>query len=172
MRWTAIVLAAALLRCGEEEASGTVTVQGAPPAQAQVVVDAEPEHGGTVVAAGQYPVEVVAHRSGEVYAYALGDAPPPGDVEMTVSVPIQGRDTPRPVLMSWSPRHHRYEGRIRRAEIVAGPCDVALVVSGVEYAGHVAVIVVAPAIEVHVIEHRRGKHKWNGKHRGGVIIVR
>jgi hypothetical protein len=161
MRWTTTVLLVALMRCGSEETSSTVSVEGAPPPQ--VVVDAEPEHGGTVVAAGRYPVEVVAHRSGEVYAYALGDAPPPGEVEMTVSVPVRGRRTPRPVLMQWNPRESRYVGRVRSVEIEPGPCHVELAVGGVAYVGHAPVIIVAPAVEVIVVEQRG---KWKGKHRG------
>lgn len=162
-----IVLAA----CGAEDEAAVPTVEQGP--SSAPVIDVEPAHGGTVVAAGPHPVEVVAHRSGEVYAHVLGDAPPPRDVELTVGVPLRGRATPRPVRLRWDPRESRYEGRVRRLEIVPGPVDVTLVVAGVVYVGHVDVIVVAPAIVVPVVEVR-GKHKWKGKHghRRGVIVVR
>src|SRR5690606_21601525 len=129
--------------CGSDEDDAVVTVSDPPTAVADVVaeVSAEPEHGGTVVVAGQYPVEVVPHASGQVYAYVLGEAPPPAEVELTIEVPVAGRSTGRPVRMRWNPRRARYEGRVRRVEIVEGPIDVLIVVGGVEYHGHVDICV-------------------------------
>lgn len=174
----------ALLGCGsdeEEPATVTVTADEAPIDESgprTVVASVEPQHDGTVVMTGDYPVEVVAHESGQVYAYVHGDAPPPGDVRLTVEVPVEGRSSGRPVLMTWNPRNHRWEGRVRRLTVVPGPLDVRLVVGGVAYHGLVETIVVAPVVEVHVHEGRRKhKHKHRGhgrrKHRGrGGIEIR
>lgn len=162
------VIACAASACGSDEEETAIAAASGSPAEVAVEVSAEPEHGGTVVVAGQYPVEVVPHASGQVYAYVLGDAgPPPGDVELTIEVPVAGRSTGRPVRMRWNGRRGRYEGRVRRVEIVEGPIDVLIVVGGVDYHGHVDVCVLLPAIEVHVVEHRgKWKHKHKGKHRG------
>lgn len=163
----ALAAASGGIACGsDDEPEETVAVEGAPTVEEEAAASAEPEHGGTVVAAGRYPVEVVPHASGEVYAYVLGD-PPPADLELTVEVPVAGRSTGRPVRMRWNARQGRFEGRVRRVEIVEGPIDVLVVVGGAEYHGHVDVCVILPAIEVHVIEHHHhGKHKHKHKHRG------
>ncbi len=174
MRYSTILFAALLLGCGSE---AEVEVTPEPVAQPAVVeAPGQPpprsRHNGTVVMAGRHPVEVVPHRSGEVYAYMPEGAPPPSDVNLTVTVPVRGRASGRPVPMQWNPRRERYEGRVRRLEIVEGPVDVVLVVAGVEYVGHVDVIVIAPAIAVVVVDHH-GKHKHKhkrGKH-GRVIRI-
>lgn len=174
----------ALFGCGSGSESETVTVAQSADVEVEEVADdapetvvAEPRRGGTVVVAGRYPVEVTPHRSGQVYAYVLGDPPPPDRVELTVQVPVAGRSTGRPVRLTWNPARRRYEGRVRRVEIVEGPLDVVIVVDGAEYRGSVDVYVLFPAVEVQVIEVRgRGKFKRKGKgkhrRRGGVIIVR
>ncbi len=156
-----LMIALAVSGCGSDE-DETIEVAAASPEEV-AAASVEPEHEGTVVAAGRYPVEVVPHASGEVYAYVLGDAPPPGEVEITVRVPVAGRSTGRPVRLRWSPRQHRYEGRVRRVEIVEGPVDVVVVVGGVEYTGHVDVCVLLPAIVIEVVEPHG---KWKGKHHG------
>ena len=167
------LMACAASACGSDDedapiavASGT-TAEPAAPVVAAPVVSAEPEHGGTVVVAGRYPVEVVPHSSGQVYAYVLGDPPPADGVELTIEVPVAGRSTGRPVRMRWNARRDRWEGRVRRVEIVEGPIDVLIVVGGVDYHGHVDICVLFPAIEVEIIEYRgKHKHKHKHKHRG------
>lgn len=175
MGWAVTVLFGALAGCGSDEET-TVTV-AADEAPAEVVVaSVDPEHDGTVVMAGEYPVEVVAHESGQVYAYVLGDELPPDDVELTIEVPVERRQTGRPVIMRWDARQSRWEGRVRRLTIVPGAIDVHIVIGGAEYHGFVDHCVVAPAIEVHVHERGRRKHKHKHKHnrkhrrRGGVEI--
>jgi hypothetical protein len=178
--WIVGAALCAAVGCGSEPEAPTVAVAQAPvetaapvePPPTVQVVAPEPQHGGTVVMAGTYPVEVTPHRSGQVYAYVLGEAPPPDQVELTVEVPVVGRSTGRPVRLVWSPARRRYEGRVRRVEIVEGPIDVILVVGGVEHHGHVAVFVLFPAIDVVVVEQRRGKWKGKGKHRRGRIDIR
>lgn len=137
---------------------------------AEVAVDVEPRHGGTIVVAGEHPVEVVPHASGEVYAYVHGDAPPPGRVELGVVVPVRGGGT-REVVLGWDRRHRRYAGHLRGAVIVPGPIDVELAIGTDTYHGHVATVVVAPAIvvDVHPVDvhvHRHGKHRKHRKHHG------
>jgi hypothetical protein len=163
------------LGCGSDEETSveiTAAADEAPPpdetgepAAAVVIEDMEPEHDGTLVAAGPYPVEVVAHESGEVYAHVRGDAPPPADVVLTVDVPVERRRSGRPVRMIWNPRNERWEGRVRRLEVVPGPLDVHITVGGVEHHGHVDVIVVAPVVEVRVDTPRRRRRKHKHKHR-------
>lgn len=173
-----LALALMLAGCGSEEEeveTGPVAEAPEPVAEgaaepvargeAAAVATVEPEHGGTVVHAGRYPIEVVPHASGQIHAYVLGDDPVEG-AEITVTVPVRGRATGRPVRLRWNARRGRYEGRVRRVEIVEGPIDVVVIVGGVEYHGHVDVCVVLPAIEVHVAEHHHHhKHKHKHKHR-------
>jgi hypothetical protein len=150
------------IACGSE----AETVTGSAPVvlaaeAAPVAIDVAPSHGGTMVLAGSHPVEVVPHASGHVYAYVPEDALSPADTELAVVVPVTGGV---------------------RTEIVPGPVDVVLVAGGSRWVGHVATIVVQPAIVVVapsptvvvaapppgvvVIEHDRGKHRKHRKHRG------
>lgn len=164
--WICLTTLCMVSACGSEEDSAavTLTADGPEVVIAPPPVKVEAEHDGTVVLAGHYPVEVVPHASGQVYAYVLGDAPPPTDVELTIEVPVARRTTGRPVRMRWNPRDARYEGRVRRVEIVEGPLEVVIVVGGLEYHGRVDVYVLLPAIEVRTV-HRRGKYKHKHKHK-------
>jgi hypothetical protein len=169
------------IACGSE----AETVTGSAPVvlaaeAAPVAIDVAPSHGGTMVLAGSHPVEVVPHASGHVYAYVPEDALSPADTELAVVVPVTGGV--RTVELEWDGGERRWAGRVRRAEIVPGPVDVVLVAGGSRWVGHVATIVVQPAIVVVapsptvvvaapppgvvVIEHDRGKHRKHRKHRG------
>jgi hypothetical protein len=175
----------ALLRvCSSEsdEAPPPVAVAGpvaaAGPTAVQVTVP-PPAHGGTVVMAGAHPVEVVTHESGEVYAFVHGEAPPPGELDLSVDVPTRGGGS-RPVHLRYHRGRSRWEGRVRNTVLVPGPVDVHVEVSGVAWHGHVATVVVAPAIVVEVEDHHHdivihthGKHRKHRKHRGhGHVEVR
>lgn len=176
-------IAAGVLACGTEptvmvtaEPPTAPVVVGSPPTAIGVAAPAPaaaaaPAHGGTVVMAGSYPVEVVPHESGQVYAYVLGDAPPPDGTELTVVVPVTGGV--RAVELAWEPGETRWGGRVRRSEIVPGPIDVVLVAGGARYTGHVVTFVVLPAIvvvetspSVVVIEDDHHDHHKHRKHRG------
>lgn len=167
------------IACGSEPevvvtAEAPVVVAGGPPGvvvappAAVAAGEVAPAHGGTIVMAGSHPVEVVPHESGQVYAYVLGDAPPPEGTELSVVVPVTGGV--RPVELVWEAGESRWGGRVRHETIVPGPIDVVLVAGGARWVGHVATFVVLPAIvvvetapSVVVIEHGYGKHR---KHRG------
>jgi hypothetical protein len=157
-----------------------------PTATGPIVAAAPPvgaSHDGTVVMAGAYPVEVVPHASGEVYAYVLGDAPTPDGTELAVVVPVSGGV--RTVELEWDPRQSRWAGQVRRVEIVPGPVDVVIVASGTRWVGHsttfvvrpavvvVAPVVVAPAPPVVIVpiyeeRHDHGKHLgWDHGHGHG-----
>lgn len=137
------------IACGSEPAEVTLDPTGTGPAVAVVEPTELPDgvsaaHEGTLVMAGSYPVEVVPHASGEVYAYVLGDAPPPpAGTEVAVVVPVSGGV--RTVDLEWDPSESRWGGRVRRVEIVPGPVDVVLVVGGSRWVGRSTTIVVLPA---------------------------
>jgi hypothetical protein len=182
-----VCIVAGAIACGEEPAE-TVVIEPAAAEAAPVVAPATAEetvvppppprtvgatatgasHGGTVVVAGEHDVEVVPHASGEVYAYVLGDPPVAADTELTVVVPVTGGT--RTVVLEWAPGESRWEGRVRRVEIVPGPVDVILVVGGTRWLGHATTIVVLPAIVVvepsPVVVVTHGKHRKHRKHRG------
>ncbi len=129
--------------CGEDEseappqvnAPASVTVEGAAP-----TVTAEPTHGGTIVAAGPHPVEVVAHDDGAIEAYVVGSAPPP-EAQLTVTVPTD--EGPRPVVLVWE--DDRYYGVVEGPTIVQGPTEVVYVVDDRAYRGRVDTVVVVEA---------------------------
>ena len=129
-----------------------------------------PAHGGKVVDVGRYPMEVTAHRSGQVYAYARTEMPAPDEAEVLVKVSTERG--PRPVRLHWVAASRRFEGRLRRVEVVPGPIEVSLFTSGVRLVGFVEITVVAPAVDVHIVEptvhvvhHGKHKHKHRRKHR-------
>ena len=171
---TCVVIGA--IACGSEPTEVAIAPMAAP----GVVVSAPgvatapgvavaPAHGGTVVLAGEHPVEVVPHADGHVYAYVLGDEPPPPrGTEIEVVVPISGGV--RTVELAWDGRERRWAGRVRRVEIVPGPIEVVLVVGDSRWVGYGPTIVVLPAIvvapSVVVVERGRGKHRKHRKHRG------
>lgn len=135
MTYQAIVAiaVAALLDCGGAEEETTPVVAEEPTVVVQPPGSIEPAHGGTLVAVGQHPVEVVANRGGEVRAYVRSSEPPPPErVRMTVRVPDQ-QGQRHPVVLVWNPAENAYVGRARRVQIAPGAIDVAMVVGGERY---------------------------------------
>ena len=142
----------ALGACGaEEEAEVPEVAAGSAPAE--VAVEApppppgmpDPMHGGTVLAAGDYPIEVVAHDDGYVDAFVLEEAPPPGQTQITVRVPADDGEV-HPVMLTWDPSASRWRGRLRRVQPVPGPVEVNVVVDGDRYEGRAPrVVVIGPA---------------------------
>lgn len=168
-------LALGAIACGSEpDAEVAIAPIATEPSVAMVSPpDVPPAHGGTVVMAGAYPIEVTAHESGEIYAYVLDTTPPPAGAELTVVVPVTGGV--RTVELDWDPDRTRWAGRIRRTEVVTGPLDVIVVVGEERWVGHTttfvllpAIVVVAPAASapVIVVEPPRGKHRKHRGHRG------
>ena len=119
---------------------------GSAPVEIAVPDDVAPAHEGTIVMAGSYPVEVVPHASGEVYAYVLGDPLPSDGTEIAVVVPVVGGA--RTVELTWDAGDARWAGRVRRVEIIPGPIDVVLVAGGARWLGHSTTFVLLPAIIV------------------------
>jgi hypothetical protein len=159
--------------CGTEEPSDPSVATNAVPAAA-APGPTSAQHGGTMVMAGQYPVEVVPHASGEVYAYVQGGLAQPQQAEVTVTVPVEG-GAPRPVRMRWNRRELRYEARVQGVVIVPGPVVVDIIVGPEHAHGELVIVQVAPAIVVdvhvdhphdYVVIHQHGKHRKHRKHHG------
>jgi hypothetical protein len=171
MRTLSIVIAlgsvATLAVCGSEDDAAPPPTTATPSVE---VIAPEPAHDGTVVMAGEHPVEVVAHESGEVYAFVHGDAPPPGRVDIEVEVTVEDGGT-RTVELDWHRGRERWEGQVQNVVLVPGPVDVHLHIDSHVWHGHVATFVVAPAIvvEVEIEEHhhdvRVHTHRKHHKHR-------
>lgn len=119
--------------CGQpEEETVDIAPIGEPTSTAVIAAAAPPEplHGGTVLLAGERPIEIVADEGGTFDAYYLGDAPPaPQDARITIRVPDADGQT-RPVLLTWNPGEARYTGRLRGARPAPGPIELTLVLGG------------------------------------------
>lgn len=92
----------------------------------------QPEHGGTVVAAGGFGVEVVPAANGEVEAFlkdSAGAAAPPDGMEVTVN--FQSGPRPEPVVLVWNAGRGRFVGRVRAGvRIQSAPAEVVLIHRG------------------------------------------
>jgi len=102
------------------------------------------QHGGNLVVAGDHPVEVVLHASGEVYGYLLSSPRGSEQAALAVEVPVANRPAQR-LALGWSSQLRRHEGRLSEV-IVPGPLVVHLTVGGEVSIGRLPRIVVAPAI--------------------------
>ncbi len=136
----------------------------APTPQPATVFAPAARHGGTVVVAGEHPIEVVTHASGEVYAYILSPTPPTGDLELRVEIPVAKRP-PQAVTLRWDVRLKRYEGRARGVVFVPGPLIVHLVVGPQVWVGRATIIVIAPAVVFEIHQHKHKQHRKHRKHR-------
>lgn len=118
--------------CGEAE-DAEIGPIGEPAAPIAVPVPAAlpaPLHGGTVLMAGQRPIEVVTHQAGTINAYHLGAAPAaPQEAQVTVRVPDAEGQT-RPVVLTWDPSASRYAGLLPGAQPVPGPLELVYVLGG------------------------------------------
>jgi len=139
---TAMLLALTLVGCGSEEELAVAP-------QPAVAAPVSPTHGGALVPLHDYRVELLAHGSGEVFAYLTRmDGQPVANPEgalLTVTVTVDADHT-RPVLLRWNAEAGRYEARLRDAP-VEGPADVGLMVSGRPERGSVDRLAVEPALE-------------------------
>lgn len=116
-----VALALALLVAGcDSEAAAPTPLVAAP--------SLEPMHGGALLVLGVHRVELVAHRSGEVFGYLTRvDGRPvasPAQALMTIAPTVDDGPS-RPVLLRWNPARVRYEVRLRE-EPVEGPAEVSL----------------------------------------------
>ena len=110
---------------GEPAAPVAVAIPEALPAALPAAL-----HGGTVLMAGQQPIEVVTHQAGTINAYHLGTPPAsPQDVQITVRVPDADGVT-RPVPLTWDPSASRYAGLLPGAQPVPGPLELVYVLGG------------------------------------------
>ena len=129
----------------------TVAVEATAPRAEVTVAARAPRHGGSVVVAQDYAVEVVPRPSGEVVAYvvdAQGSVPPPAHVNLTVSV--WGADAhAHPVVMVWDPVHLHYRGRLVGVAPAPGPVEVAVLAHGHRRHGRLHAVAVVPGPVVH-----------------------
>jgi hypothetical protein len=162
----ALTLALAPVGCTEDPPTAPpAPIVVLPPNAAQGQAgSSDAKHGGTVVRLGPHPAEVVTHASGQVYAYVESDVPTPETGTMNVEVTVTGGR--RPVELTWNRAQRRYEGRLVRETIVAGPVNVTYVIGGVTLLAFIPVCIVAPSINVRVhVDHHHGKHKHRHKWR-------
>ncbi|MCC6873203.1 MAG: hypothetical protein IT378_02750 [Sandaracinaceae bacterium] len=148
------MIALLLFMCGEDEqaepeipaAAGTETVAVAAPSALA------PEHGGTVLMAGQYPLEVVAQNDGNVRAFVrAAEAPAPERVRLTVRAP-DASGNQHPIVLRWDDSQGAYVGRARRVQLAPGPLSATMIVDGTSYQASVPTFVLVPAAPAVVVE--------------------
>ncbi len=149
MKRVAMSIALVLGACGAEEAPETEIAAAGGSATAEVELPAmegpPPEHGGTVVMAGERPIEVVADEAGEIKAFFLGEAPTaPQDARITVRVPDREGQV-RPVVLTWDPAASRYQGMLRGAQPAPGPIELVLVLGSETLRGRAPTYVIEAA---------------------------
>lgn len=178
-----LILGLLVVGCGEADAEGddivpiaNETATDVVPAPPAAIVD--PQNGGTVVSAGPYPIEVVGRDDTGVEAFFLGgDAPDPGGVELTVTVPTTAGD--RPVVLVWDPREARFRGVVPDASLAGGPIEVVVATGGETYRGAGPALIVVqspaaprdPAPQV-VVERPAPAHPAVVVNRPGVVVNR
>lgn len=176
-----LALAVSAAGCGDEAEAAVPLAEGiAPDVEGELDLPPPPEgiapaHGGTILAAGPYPMEVVATPAGEVEAYFAGPSGPPPDAVVSVRVPTDAG--PRPVMLTWDPERNAYRGSVRNATVAPGPVDVRVVVAGTPYRGRAPqLVIVAPsAPAAAVVVARDGDEGFDedyddGPLRGAVIV--
>lgn len=98
------------------------------------VVAVGPAHGGDVVVAGDYAVEVVPHEDGTIDAWVVGDDPVEDGAEVVVTV---GRER-RPVTLVWSADVGHFVGAVPEpVRIARAPIGVTVVHRGHRHVGAV-----------------------------------
>lgn len=148
-----------LFGCDDDEvAEDEETISFEDPGEATETVVAPtvaPSHGGTVVMAGPYPVEVVGRGETRVEAYFVGDdRPEPRSVHITARVPTAAGE--RPVVLVWDPREDRFRGRVTGTTLSGGPVRVVVESDGQTHRGDGQTLIViaapppppAPTVEV------------------------
>lgn len=145
-------LAASLAGCGDEatevpvpEVSSDTEPTVAPLDPAEPTVEAA--HGGTLVSASPYEVEVVTHDDGALEAWVLEPAlEAPGQARLTVRLATEDGSR-QPVVMTWDPARERFRGQLHRDLPVPGPLEVELEVGGETARGESSFTIILPPEE-------------------------
>jgi len=113
----------------------TVMADGGPRrTRVRRVVALGPAHGGDVVVAGDYAVEVVPHEDGTIDAWVVGEEPVEEGAEVVVTV---GRER-RPVTLVWSAEVGHFVGAVPEpVRIARAPIGVTVVHRGHRHVGAV-----------------------------------
>jgi hypothetical protein len=127
-----------------------------------VAVIAPPSLGGSVVATGDYSVEIAPRANGEIEAvvHDRAGAAVQGGVELSARVQAGGEL--RPVVLAWDPASLRFRGKLEGDfKLEPGPIDVSIVAEGRLRAGSILAAVVLPAVDVDA--HAGAKLKADAK---------
>lgn len=138
-----LVLGSMMLRfCGSSEpppraaAPSVAAVPGdqvATAESARVVVRAPARamHGGVLIRAGAYDVELITKRDGRVMAYVKATDGTVAAAGTTLTVKLRGADgAEHPVALAWDSDSERFEGRLAGVTVASGAAEVVLVANG------------------------------------------
>ncbi|HEY6555952.1 MAG TPA: hypothetical protein VI072_01710 [Polyangiaceae bacterium] len=114
---------------------------------AQAAVLMGPEHGGAVMAAGEYNVELLANTAGDVDAHLLGadGAALAGGADLDVRAKLAASGgAAQEVALKWDPARSAFHGRAEAGvKLASGPVIVNVINSGVARVGGIADLTVA-----------------------------
>lgn len=129
---------------GEAQAGASASAGTTGPTEATAVATARARIGGTVIAAGDYGVEVLVHGSGRVEALVMGAkgeliaSPEKARLDLTVQTKAGARAK---VDMKWEPPKVRFVGQAAAGvELAPGAVDVSLDIDGKASAGAAAMV--------------------------------
>jgi hypothetical protein len=126
----------------ETGATASAEATGAASAEATGTANVQARMGGTVIAAGDYAVEVLLHAGGAVEALVM-DAKGqlvanPGDLKLSLNAAAKGGAQAK-IDMKWDPVRACFVGQAGAGvELVPGSVDVSLDLAGKVSAGHLA----------------------------------
>jgi hypothetical protein len=128
----------------EAQAGGSASAETAGAVQAKAAASVQARIGGTVIAAGDYAVEVLVHGSGRVEALVM-DAkgaliPDPEKARLALTVQAKGGARSK-IDLKWDAAKARFIGQAAAGvELIAAPVDLTLDVDGKAHAGAAAMV--------------------------------
>lgn len=121
---------------------------------------APPSFGGTVIAAGDYSIEVVPRASGELEAVVRNAAGAAVEGGVELKAHVQAGGELRPVELAWDPARLRFAGKLAGDfELEPGPIDISVVANGRLHQGAIVAAAVLPSLEVDADAQLAGEAK-------------
>jgi hypothetical protein len=114
-----------------------------------VALIAPPSIGGSVIAAGDFSVEVAPRAEGQIEAIVRNSAGVAVEGGVELSARVQAGGELRPVTLTWDPALLRFRGKLEGDfKLEGGPLEISLIADGKLRAGSIMAAVVLPAAKL------------------------